>query len=155
MSWNGNAVSWRGRASYQHPVDLIRYQELIVERRPDWVIETGSGAEGTTCFLHDVCALINHGFVVGIKEDSLRNVPSKDGSVMAILDSDVYSEEHMAAEIKAYASLVTEGQVLVVCHTDRADWGSAPALEKFLKRNREFEMVEAPDGSLNTYLERV
>lgn len=152
-SWDGNAVTWRGRPSWQHPADLIRYQEIICESRPDWIIETGAGG-GTTVFLRDVCALINHGFVIAIEEDSLTNVPAPQGSVMAILDSDVYSREHMVAELEAYAPLVTEH--LIVCHTDREDWGAAPALSDYLENNQEsFREVSSPSGSLCTYLERV
>jgi cephalosporin hydroxylase len=152
--WDGNAVHWRGRPSYQLPHDLLRYQEIIVERRPDWVIETGAGG-GTTAFLRDVCGLVNHGFVVAVEKDSLARIPSLRGTVMAILDSDVYSQEHMAAEIAAYAPLVTTGHMLVVCHTDRPDWGAAPALTDFLANNSSmFREEQAPPLTLCTYLER-
>lgn len=154
-AWDGNAVHWRGRASYQLPDDLIRYQEIINERRPQWVIETGGG-EGTTTYLQDVCGLLNRGFVVAIGENSLTRAPSLIGSVMAILDSDVYSLEHMRKEIALYAPLVTPGQVLVVCHTDREDWGSAQALAEYRAKNpEEFEELAGPPRSLCTYLVRL
>lgn len=154
MIWDGNAVYWRGEPSYQLPSDLLRYQEIIFSTMPDWIIETGGGA-GTTWFLSDVCNLIEYGRVYPVKEDSLRNVPRLEGSVMAILDSDVYSEEHMAAEIRAYAPLVSRGYYLVVCHTDRSDWGAAPALEAYLKSNPQlFVRQTVASPSLCTYLVR-
>lgn len=154
MSWDGNAVYWRGEASYQLPSDLVRYQEIIYSTMPDWVIETGGGG-GTTWFLSDVCNLLEHGRVYPVREDSLRNVPSLRGSVMAILDSDVYDPAHMLAEMRLYAPLVSRGHYLVVCHTDREDWGSAPALAEYLNDNPDmFFRQPAPDQSLCTYLVR-
>lgn len=147
--WDGNAVYWRGHPSYQQPADLIRYQELIWEHRPDWVIETGGGG-GTTGFLIDLGISW-----VWTTQDSLAEVPDLSGTVMAILDSDVYSLEHMRAEIAAYAPLVTEGQHLIVCHTDRPDWGARPALAEYLANNQGmFTEEQAPVGSLCTYLRR-
>ena len=153
--WDGSAVHWQGKPSYQLPHDLIRYQEIIYERRPDYIIETGGGG-GTTAFLRDVCGLANHGFVVAVEAYSLKRIPKVRGTTMAILDSDVYSETHMRKEIELYAPLVTPGQILVVCHTDREDWGSAPALSGYLANNPGmFRVEEAPALSLCTYLERL
>ena len=152
--WDGNAVYWRGEPSYQLPNDLIRYQEIIFRDMPDWIIETGGGS-GTTWFLSDVCNLIGHGRVYPVREDSLGNVPALEGPVMVILDSDVYSEEHMYAELRAYAPLVSRSQYLVVCHTDRSDWGAQPALARYLDENSEmFMRNSSPDPSLSTYLIR-
>lgn len=137
------------------PSDLIRYQELICECRPDWIIETGGGG-GTTWFLSDVCNLIEHGRVYPVKENASRNIPQLQGSVMAILDSDVYDETYMREEIASYAPLVSTGQHLIVCHTDRADWGAAPALEAYLNLNPYmFSRKDGPPPSLCTYLERL
>lgn len=130
-------------------------QQLIVATRPDWVIETGGGA-GTTRFLTDVCELIGYGRVVPISEDSLGNAPRwLDGDIMVICDSDVYSEQHMLDEIRLYAPLVTEGCYLVVCHTDRSDWGAAPALARYLAERNEFEVTEPPAPTMNSYLRRI
>lgn len=154
--WDGNAVHWRGLPSYQRPSDLIRYQEIIHYRRPDWVIETGGGG-GTTRFLRDVCRLAGHRQkVLGIGPNSLDRIPAVTGSVMVILDSDVYSYTHMTREIEAYAPLVTREQMLVVCHTNRTDWGSHPAVTSYLSEHQEMFREEMPPPlSLCTYLERL
>lgn len=162
-AWSGNPVRWRGLASYQLISDLWRYHELLVERRPDFVLETGSGEGGTTAFLEDVCKLQRHGQVIGIEGDSLLAAKRirehvRGASVMAILDSDVYNAAHMLAELFAYAPLVTVDQTLIVCHTDRPDWGSAPALARYLEAHpSEFEKDEEPLWTLNPggYLRRV
>lgn len=154
MRWDGNAVSWRGEPSWQHPADLIRYQEIIFRERPQTIIETGGG-RGTTAFLRDVCKLLDSGEVIPVQEDSLRNVPHPEGTTMAILDSDVYSETHMREEIELYAPLVSLEHRLVVCHTDRQDWGAAPALAEYLANNPGvFEQEPGPPDSLCSYLVR-
>lgn len=155
MRWDGNAVFWRGEPSWQHPADLIRYQEILFRDRPQVVIETGGG-RGTTAFLRDVCTWLGNGKVIPVQEDSLRNVPRPEGTTMAILDSDVYSETHMREEIGLYAPLVSLGHRLIVCHTDRQDWGAAPALAGYLASNPGvFEQESGPADSLCSYLRRV
>src|SRR5262245_10534146 len=159
FKWDGNAVKWRGKPSFQLPSDLIRYQEIICERRPDWIIETGPGEGGTTEFLRDVCDNIHHGIVFAT-ENSLKHIEYVSGlvtggSVMVILDSDVYSRAHMQMELANYAPLVTPGQFLIICHTDRPDWGALPAMREFMRENTAFEMRLAPDPSMSTYLERL
>ena len=153
--WDGNAVHWRGKASYQLPSDLVRYQEIIVDRKPDWIIETGPGEGGTTQFLRD----LGQGNVIAMY-NSLEHIEAlsrviSGGLIMAILDSDVYNRDHMAAEILTYASLVSVGQFLIVCHTDRDDWGAKPALQDFLQESSQFVIRPSPNPSMSTYLERI
>ena len=160
FEWSGNAVLWRGLPSFQLPSDLFAYARLIHETQPDFIIETGSGDGGTTQFLRDVCQLEAHGTVIGISKDSLAWAKSAglEGSVMAILDSDVYSAKHMRDELEAFAPLVTRGQHLIVCHTDRADWGSGVALTSYLSEHgAEFEQSPEPVPTLNPggYLRRI
>lgn len=169
MLWCGTAVRWRGLPSYQLPEDLWRYGQLIIDRRPDWIINTGCAPGGTDSFLRDVCKLTGHGRVIGVdieeapyddpwyivQGDSVIEASRiarlvADGSCMVILDSDVYSTEHCLAEIRAYAPLVTLGQVLVVCHTNREDWGVQPALRAFLAdHHNEFSRLPDLNDTLN------
>lgn len=159
FKWDGNAVRWMGLSSFQLPSDLFRYQEIICDRRPRWIIETGPGEGGTTRFLQDVCDQVGGGFVLGIR-NSLADASEikpllKRGSLMAILDSDVYSRAHMQAELAVYAPLVTKGQFLVVCHTDREDWGARPALQDYMRGRTDFVEHLAPNPSLCSYFERM
>ena len=43
------------------PTDLLAYQEIIAEVRPDWIIETGTGDGGRALFLASICELVGHG----------------------------------------------------------------------------------------------
>ena len=149
---------WRGKPSYQLASDLFHLARLIHECRPAWVIETGGGG-GTSRFLADVCDLEEYGGeVLPIRQESLdwTGLGDRQGSVMAILDSDVYNAQHMLNELLQYAPMVTSGQHLVVCHTDRDDWGSAPALRAYLgEYGPQFQTTTPPTPSMNTYLRRM
>ena len=48
------------------PTDLLAYQEIIAEVRPDWIIETGTGDGGRALFLASICELVGHGQVLSI-----------------------------------------------------------------------------------------
>ena len=43
---------WRGVPVQKFPCDLWIYQEILFECKPDLVIETGTGAGGVLCTLH-------------------------------------------------------------------------------------------------------
>ena len=86
---------------------------------------------------------------------------------MVILDSD-HSTEHVAAELKAYSHLVSEGCYLIV-HDTVADYGPDPmrdwsgpwtAVQDFLKGNDDFVVDESRERMVLTfavggYLKRV
>jgi cephalosporin hydroxylase len=69
-------VSWLGRQVSKCPTDLLAYQELIVRVRPDWVVETGTGAGGRALFLATVCDLLGSGHVITI-DDGTGAPPDK------------------------------------------------------------------------------
>lgn len=78
------------------------------------------------------------------------------GRVMVLLDSN-HTHEHVAAELEAYADLVTPGSYLIAADgvmRDVADMPRAmrewehdnpiPAVHAFLEKHEEFELVQAP-----------
>lgn len=62
--WRG--TRWRGRNVLNAPGDLLAYQEIISEVRPDWVIETGTRKGGRTLFLAHVLDIVGRGSVIGV-----------------------------------------------------------------------------------------
>lgn len=59
--------SWLGLPTIQLPDDLIRLQEVIVDQRPDVIIETGVARGGSLLFYASLMALINpSGCVIGV-----------------------------------------------------------------------------------------
>jgi cephalosporin hydroxylase len=123
------------------PLDLWIYQELLVELRPDLIVETGTAAGGSALYLAGICDLLGHGHVVTIDlveaerpthpRISYLSGSSTDpaiiaavraeavhvDSVLVTLDSD-HAAEHVLAELHAYAPLVTLGSYLIVEDTN-------------------------------------
>jgi cephalosporin hydroxylase len=155
------AVTWRdtwwlGVPVAKCPLDLWLYQELLVELRPDLVIETGTFFGGSAHFMACVCELIGHGEVVTVDIRPRKGQPRHPrleyyiGSstapytvervrrraeglerVMVVLDS-WHARDHVLRELDAYAPLVTDGSLLIVEDTNlnghpvRPDYGPGP-----------------------------
>ena len=139
----------------KYPTDLWIYQELIVERRPDLIIETGTHHGGSALFMAMICDQLGAGEVVSVDIDGDPARPSHPRieyitasstdpgvvadltaraagkRVMVILDSD-HSEAHVAAEMRCYAPLVQVGDYLIVedsninGHPTFVDFGPGP-----------------------------
>lgn len=127
-----------GVHAIKNPLDLWIYQELIYETKPDYIIETGTNLGGSALFLANLCDLIDHGEVISIDLNELRDdypaherityiggLSSVDPAVraclpaqgqskcMVILDSD-HAQKHVAAELDFYAPYVSSGCYLIV-----------------------------------------
>jgi cephalosporin hydroxylase len=68
-------ASWLGRPTHRAPTDLFVYQELIFRVRPDWIVETRTGAGGRAMFLASVCDLVGSGRVLSIDPQALDHRP--------------------------------------------------------------------------------
>lgn len=133
---------WLGVRALKCPLDLWLYQEIIVEKRPDLILETGTFEGGSALFMAGVCELLGHGRVITIDAserrcglshprieclsgdsadpgilERIRDALQPDEKVMAVLDSD-HRREHVFTEMELFAQLVTEGQYLVVEDTN-------------------------------------
>lgn len=132
-------MAWMGYPTLKIPTDLISYQEIITETKPDLIIETGTNHGGSALFFANMCDLLDHGRVVTIDMMDYGNAQpnhprieyikasSTDPRVVAhlaqrvaetestfvILDSD-HSQAHVAAELTAYADFVKPGCYLIV-----------------------------------------
>jgi cephalosporin hydroxylase/glycosyltransferase involved in cell wall biosynthesis len=132
------SLGWLGTLAQKCPLDLWTYQEILVETRPDLIIETGTCEGGSALFLASICDLIGCGrvitidivdipgrpqhprisYLLGSSVDPavvarVRNEAAGCHRVMVILDSD-HRRDHVLAELHAYADLVTPGCYLVV-----------------------------------------
>src|SRR5438132_2003738 len=64
LSFHSGAVQqtyWLGVPLQKSPLDCWVYQEIIVELRPDVIVETGTDLGGSALFFASVCDLIGHG----------------------------------------------------------------------------------------------
>ena len=139
MAWTD--TTWLGRRVTTPPTDLLAYQEMIADVRPDWVIETGTGDGGRALFLASVCELVGHGQVLSIDEepvddlpihsrlrtltgrpddpavaDEARSIVGDGARVLVVLGARSHRHETMH-QFDAYAPLVPVGSYVVVADT--------------------------------------
>jgi cephalosporin hydroxylase len=120
------------------PLDLWIYQEILMETRPDLIIETGTHKGGSAHFLASICDILRSGEVLTIDVTDQPDRPQhprityllgsstdaevvaeathraeKVERVMVVLDSD-HSEAHVFNELSLLGPLVTPGCYLTV-----------------------------------------
>jgi cephalosporin hydroxylase len=134
-------TQWLGTPTQKCPLDLWIYEELLVEVKPDLIIETGTAAGGSALYLASICDLIGKGrvvtidvataerprhprivYITGSSTDPavvarLRKDAADAGTILVVLDSD-HRLEHVRGELNAYAPLVTRGSYLIVEDTN-------------------------------------
>jgi cephalosporin hydroxylase len=132
---------WLGVPVLKHPNDLVTYQEILWECKPDVLVETGTYAGGSAYFFATVMDLMGRGRVVTVDSYDVAGRPDhprieyvksnstskslvqrlkselKGQKVMVVLDSD-HSAVHVLAEMELYCDLVGVNQYLVVEDTN-------------------------------------
>ena len=132
-------ATWLGAQALKNPLDLWVYQEIMVETRPELVVETGTYRGGSAFFLASMCDLLGAGEVVSIDVEPVRDDypvhpritylggrSSTDPDVVAdvraraagkrtlvVLDSD-HSQAHVEDELAAFAPIVPVGCYVIV-----------------------------------------
>ena len=140
-SWK--RVRWMGHFVLKNPFDLLVYQEIIFDTKPDVIIETGTALGGSALFFAHMLDLLGNGMVVTIdfehypevlpKHPRIKYVVSpstgilarmyldslnlKDKKVMVILDSD-HTKKNVLKELDVYAPMVSKGCYLIVEDTN-------------------------------------
>lgn len=139
--------SWMGRPIIQLPQDMVAMQELIWKLKPDLIIECGIAHGGSIIYYASMMELVGHGEVLGIDRDirphnreaieshpMFKRISMIEGSsidpavvervrmlakgkkVIVVLDSN-HTHEHVLAELRAYAPLVSQDCYCVVMDT--------------------------------------
>lgn len=184
LAYHGHTWSmtvWMGVPLMKHPCDLFALQDLITGLQPALIIETGTAMGGSALFMAHVCQLLGKGSVITIDREPAPSLPEHPrityrvgssidpeivayvrdraarcgGPVFVILDSD-HSQAHVAAELEAYADLVTPGAFLIVEDTNvnghpvLPEFGPGPAeaVAAFLPAHPEFEADALPERYL-------
>jgi cephalosporin hydroxylase len=176
-------TQWLGTGALKCPLDLWIYQEILFERRPDLIIETGTMKGGSARFLASILDLLGNGRVITIDArhnpnrpvhprveyrlgssvapevvEGVRESVAPGERVMAILDSD-HTRDHVLAEMRAYAPLITPGDYLIVedtCingHPVYPEFGPGPteAVDEFLSENDGFAVDESREKFFMTF----
>lgn len=165
--------SWLGRQFLQLPDDMLRLAEAIWHLRPAVIVETGTYDGGGTLWLASLCRLLCHGRVItveceprpGLREsfdqygggritliqaDSsatatathVASLIEPGESVFVFLDSD-HTNAHVAAELRHFAPLVTEGSYVVVADSNIPDLAHLPSGESVWTTDNPAAAVEA------------
>lgn len=175
---------YRGVTIWKCPLDLWLYQEMLHDLRPDLIVETGTAFGGSAYFLGDLCDTLGldariltvdvqhqpdrpqHSRVTYITASStdpavvarVRDAAPAGGTVLVILDSD-HSRDHVLAELRAYADLVSVGSYVVVedtnvnGHPAYPEFGPGPmeAVDAFLAEDDRFEVDEGKEKFFMTF----
>lgn len=177
---------WCGVRTAKCPMDMWIYQEILWETRPDLIIECGTAWGGSALFLASMLELTSDGEIVTIDivaADEITGRPDHPrityltGSstapgivadiharaeaaerVMVILDSD-HSYEHVTAELKSYAALVSSGCYLVVEDTNvngrpvAPDFGPGPgeAADDWFSTETDFDRDSSREKFMMTF----
>jgi cephalosporin hydroxylase len=176
-------TTFLGVPTWKVPLDLWVYQELLYELRPDLIVETGTAHGGSALYLATLCEALDRGEVVSVDIGHWPDRPahrrltyltasSTDPRVVAqvaeraavaervlvVLDSD-HRRDHVLAELRAYAPLVTPGSYLVVEDTNvnghpvYEAFGPGPgeAVQDFLKERDDFEVDRSREKLFLTF----
>jgi cephalosporin hydroxylase len=141
---------WLGKQVVKCPMDLWVYQEIIIETRPEVLIETGTSGGGSAYFFATLFDLIGCGHVVTVDKDHYPVLWKKHPRItyligdslsedtagimrdaaagkrtMVSLDS-LHTYDHVRAELALYGELVSPGCYLVVEDTGlgNSGWGN-------------------------------
>lgn len=135
-------TSWLGVRTLKLPLDLMVFQEILFEKKPDIVIEAGTHHGGSAYFMATLQDAMNHGKVITIDIKKFPNQPVHDrinyivgsstdpetvnrvkamipegATVMVVLDS-AHHKQHVLNEMRIYSQLATSGQYMIVEDTN-------------------------------------
>lgn len=166
---------WFGITIQQYPNDLMIYQELIYQLKPDLIVEAGTFHGGNAIYMATLLDVVNpKGKIITIDIDpqewqatvakldlpgkdrllqriafiegsstspavfeKVSKLATKDATVMVLLDS-LHTKDHVLAEMKLYAPLVTRNSYLIVNDTQ---WGEPlEAIREFGAEAHGFEV---------------
>lgn len=168
--------SWMGRPIIQYPQDMVAMQEILWRVQPDLIVETGIAHGGSLVFYASICELIGRGEVLGIDIDirahnrsaieshpMARRIRMIEGSsidpavvaqvasqaagkrILVVLDSN-HTHDHVLAELRAYAPLVSLDSYCVVFDTVVED------LPAGLYPDRPWDVGNNPKTAVRAYL---
>ena len=134
-------ITWLGHKIWKNPLDLWIYQEIIHNKKPELIIETGSYSGASAHFLASMMNLSGiQANVISVdiikvhfpKAEGLQFITgssidinifneikekSKNKKTMVILDSD-HNKNHVLQELNLYSEIVSTNQYLIIEDTN-------------------------------------
>ncbi len=109
MPWT--KTTWLGHPIASAPTDLMAYQEIVAEVRPDWIIETGTGDGSRARFLASMCDLVGHGRVVSVGPEATTPGLERPAHERLVY---VTGPPHLEATAAEVGRLVGDGRAVVL-----------------------------------------
>lgn len=142
-------ITYKGYPLYKFPADIVTYQQLIHDVKPEIIIETGTCEGGSSLYFYDTMILcgIKDPLVITVDikdinvtpehpniikllgscldEDIIKYIETniKDKKVLVSLDSD-HSKNHVYNELNIYNKFVSLNSYIVVEDTFLGHYGS-------------------------------
>ncbi len=104
-------TDWLGLRLNKSPGDLLMYQQIVSELRPDWIIEQRTGNGGQALFFASVCELLGHGQVLSIDDRAQPDLPEHPRLRYLVMPT------HGDETRQAVDEIVGDGEALVVLGT--------------------------------------
>lgn len=176
----GGYFKYFGIETIKYPTDLMIYQEIINEIRPDVIIETGTYKGGSALYFAHLLDVLKRGIVITIdikdsslakhkrilhllgrsdKKEILEDLKDvcKDKKVLVILDA-THDYKSVLNELKNYSKFVSLNSYIIVEDTNinghpvekHFGKGAYEAVEEFMKDNKEFEIDKTKERFILT-----
>jgi cephalosporin hydroxylase len=135
-------TKWLGVPIEKNPLDLMIFQEIIYEVKPDVIVEAGTADGGSALYMATILEMLQKGRIITIDiaaspkrpanpriqyligsststeiVDKVKSAISPTEKVMVVLDSD-HRKEHVLKELLIYSKLVTKGSYLILEDTN-------------------------------------
>jgi len=155
---------WLGRPIIQYPQDIIAFQEIVWNVKPEIIIETGIARGGSLILSASLLQLLGHGKVLGIDIDIRKNNRNEiekhplgkrikiiegssidesvvkkifkiaKGKKVLVSLDSNHTHDHVLEEMRLYSPLVTKGSYMIVFDTVIEDIPSNAS--KFMKKRQ-------------------
>lgn len=162
-------VTYKGVPAIKCPFDYVLYQMLVMELKPDLIIEIGTNKGGSTLYLADLLALNGKGMVHTIdlptnqENASLLQHPQirifkegyegydtagiKNYETVLVIEDGSHMYEDVLAVLNKFSPCVSPGSYLIVedgivtelGREKQYNGGPQKAIREFLKNNKVFE----------------
>jgi cephalosporin hydroxylase len=162
-------ITYRGVPCIKCPFDYVMYQMILMEIKPDLLIEIGTNYGGSALYLADLMDLIGKGHLHTIDINDISCSEIKDHhriksyhsgwenydidqldkypTIMIIEDAS-HEYNNTLAALEKFAPFVTKGSYLIVedgiidalGQSKIYNGGPVKAIKEFLKRNNEFQI---------------
>jgi cephalosporin hydroxylase len=155
-SWNQKysyTFTWLGRPIIQHPEDLVRFQEVVWDIKPDIIVETGVAHGGSLILSASLLRAMNNGRkVIGVDiEIRSHNRAAIEAHVLAPLIALIEGDSVAPSTLARVKALIRPSdKVLVVLDSNHSKRHVAAELEAYHDLVTPGSYIVATDGIMQS-----